>query len=118
MAVDGSDYRAIQSAEGFRASEAQHGWKANVRTLPHQEDFNRAWPGTAGPDTSTATLLWEVFEIARRESNWPSPPGTNHRMAPRRRLLADQRAFIDKPTNSSAPNSTRIPILRVRPSTG
>ena len=46
--------------------------KANVRTLPHQEDFNRAWPGTARSDTPTATLLREVFEIARRERPFAS----------------------------------------------
>jgi len=46
--------------------------KANVRTLPHQEDFNRSWPGTTRPDTPTATLLREVFEIARHEGPFAS----------------------------------------------
>jgi hypothetical protein len=46
--------------------------KANVRTLPHQEDFNRAWPGTERPNTPTATLLREVFEIACRERPFAS----------------------------------------------
>ncbi len=46
--------------------------KANVRTLPHQEDFNRTWPGTTRPDTPTARLLREVFEIARRERPFAS----------------------------------------------
>src|SRR6516164_6626144 len=41
--------------------------KANVRTLPYQEDFNRAWPGTTRPDTPTARLLHAVVEMVRRE---------------------------------------------------
>jgi hypothetical protein len=41
--------------------------KTNVRTLPHQEDYNRAWPGTSRPDTPVARLMREVVEIAGRE---------------------------------------------------
>ncbi|MCC6775194.1 MAG: succinylglutamate desuccinylase/aspartoacylase family protein [Hyphomicrobiales bacterium] len=39
--------------------------RANERTLPGQEDHNRAWPGTPHPETSLAALLREVTEIAR-----------------------------------------------------
>ena len=31
--------------------------RARVRTLPHQDDYNRAWPGTLRPDTFTARML-------------------------------------------------------------
>jgi hypothetical protein len=34
-----------------------------VRTLPGQEDYNRAWPGTEQPSTSTAQLLRTVFDL-------------------------------------------------------
>ncbi len=46
--------------------------KANVRTLPEQEDHNRAWPGTPNPDTPTARLLAEVVESVRREAPFAS----------------------------------------------
>lgn len=46
--------------------------KANVRTLPQQEDYNRAWPGTPNPDTPLACLLADVVEIARREKPFAS----------------------------------------------
>jgi succinylglutamate desuccinylase len=36
---------------------------AGVRTLPEQEDFNRAWPGTERPSTPTAQLLRSVFDL-------------------------------------------------------
>ena len=41
--------------------------KAKVRTLPHQEDYNRAWPGTPRPDTPLARLMRDVVETASRE---------------------------------------------------
>ena len=37
--------------------------RARVRTLPEQEDYNRAWPGTAQPTTATAQLLRMVFDL-------------------------------------------------------
>ena len=46
--------------------------KANMRTLPQQEDFNRAWPGTPNPDTPLAQLMREVVEIVRREAPFAS----------------------------------------------
>jgi hypothetical protein len=46
--------------------------KANVRTLPQQEDHNRAWPGTATPGTPLARLLADVVEIVRRERPFAS----------------------------------------------
>ena len=39
--------------------------KANVRTLPQQEDYNRTWPGTPHPDTPCAGLMRRVVEIVR-----------------------------------------------------
>ena len=39
--------------------------KANVRTLPHQEDYNRTWPGAPRGDTPVARLMHEVVEIVR-----------------------------------------------------
>lgn len=46
--------------------------KANVRTLPQQEDLNRAWPGTARPRSPTARLLREVVELVRHERPFAS----------------------------------------------
>jgi uncharacterized protein len=46
--------------------------KANVRTLPQQEDYNRTWPGTPDPDTPLATLMREVVETIRREAPFAS----------------------------------------------
>ena len=46
--------------------------KANVRTLPWQEDHNRAWPGTSNPDTPLARLLADVVAIVRREMPFAS----------------------------------------------
>jgi hypothetical protein len=46
--------------------------KANARTLPHQEDYNRAWPGTPRPDTPLARLMRDVVEIVRRETPFAS----------------------------------------------
>jgi succinylglutamate desuccinylase len=34
-----------------------------VRTLPGQEDYNRAWPGTEQPASATAQLLRTVFDL-------------------------------------------------------
>ena len=46
--------------------------KAAVRTLPHQEDYNRAWPGTAHPDSPLAHLMQQVVAIARRTAPFAS----------------------------------------------
>jgi hypothetical protein len=46
--------------------------KVNVRTLPHQEDYNRAWPGTLRPHTAVANLMRDVVDIARRERPFAS----------------------------------------------
>jgi hypothetical protein len=46
--------------------------RANVRTLPHQEDYNRAWPGTPSPDTPTAHLMRHVVEAVRHEMPFAS----------------------------------------------
>jgi succinylglutamate desuccinylase len=37
---------------------------ANLRTLPHQRDYNRVWPGTLTPEAPEAKLAREVFEFA------------------------------------------------------
>jgi hypothetical protein len=47
--------------------------KAKVRTLPQQEDYKRAWPGTPNPDTPLAYLLADVVEIVRRAKPFASP---------------------------------------------
>ena len=46
--------------------------RAGVRTLPDQEDCNRAWPGTPNPETPLARLLANVVEIVRREQPFAS----------------------------------------------
>jgi succinylglutamate desuccinylase len=46
--------------------------KANVRTLPQQEDHNRAWPGTPNLDTPLARLLADMVETVRRERPFAS----------------------------------------------
>ncbi len=46
--------------------------RAGVRTLPDQEDCNRAWPGTPNPGTPLARLLDNVVEIVRREAPFAS----------------------------------------------
>jgi uncharacterized protein len=46
--------------------------KANLRTLPHQEDYNRTWPGTLRPHTAEARLLRDIVDIARRENPFAS----------------------------------------------
>jgi hypothetical protein len=46
--------------------------KASVRTLPHQDDYNRMWPGTPHPDSPIARLLRNVVEIVRQERPFAS----------------------------------------------
>jgi hypothetical protein len=46
--------------------------KANVRTLPRQEDYNRAWPGTLLSDAPVARLLRNVLEIVKRKTPFAS----------------------------------------------
>lgn len=46
--------------------------KANVRTLPWQGDYNRAWPGTPNPDTPLARMLADLVETVRREMPFAS----------------------------------------------
>jgi uncharacterized protein len=46
--------------------------KANLRTLPQQEDYNRVWPGTSRPDTEIASLMRNVVEIVRRKTPFAS----------------------------------------------
>jgi uncharacterized protein len=46
--------------------------KANVRTLPQQEDYNRAWPGTPRSDTPVARLMRTVVDIVERERPFAS----------------------------------------------
>lgn len=40
--------------------------KANVRTLPGQEDYNRVWPGTPFSNSPEAILIRDVFELIKR----------------------------------------------------
>ncbi len=40
--------------------------KVNVRTLPTQTDYNRAWPGTTYIDTPEAAALSQVTDIVRK----------------------------------------------------
>ncbi len=46
--------------------------RANVRTLPWQDDYNRAWPGTPNPDTALARMLADLVETVRRERPFAS----------------------------------------------
>jgi len=46
--------------------------KANVRTLPLQEDYNRTWPGTPAPATPLARMMHEVVEIVRAKAPFAS----------------------------------------------
>ena len=46
--------------------------RARVRTLPGQEDFNRAWPGTERPDTPVAHLMRDVVDIVRSQKPFAS----------------------------------------------
>ena len=43
-----------------------------MRTLPHQDDYNRSWPGTPRPDTPVARLMREVVEIVRQQAPFAS----------------------------------------------
>jgi len=46
--------------------------KANMRTLPGQEDHNRAWPGTPRANTPLARALREVVGVVRRHAPFAS----------------------------------------------
>ena len=46
--------------------------KANVRTLPGQDDYNRSWPGTPHPDTPVAGLMQEIVKAVRRHAPFAS----------------------------------------------
>lgn len=46
--------------------------KAGVRTLPHQNDYNRVWPGTPDAAVPEARIMHEVTEIARRHAPFAS----------------------------------------------
>jgi uncharacterized protein len=46
--------------------------KAKVRTLPHQEDYNRTWPGTLWPDTPVARMMRHVVELVARHQPFAS----------------------------------------------
>jgi hypothetical protein len=46
--------------------------RVNVRTLPHQNDFNRCWPGTEHPDRPTARMLDELVGIVREAAPFAS----------------------------------------------
>jgi Succinylglutamate desuccinylase / Aspartoacylase family len=76
-------WRAIQAVLRNHRSAALHrplllfvgnieAAKANVRTLPGQDDYNRTWPGTSRPDSAVARLMREVIENVRREGPFAS----------------------------------------------
>ena len=46
--------------------------RANVRTLPHQTDYNRTWPGTPHTATAEARVMADVTEIVRRAKPFAS----------------------------------------------
>lgn len=46
--------------------------RANVRTLPDQQDFNRMWPGKSLPDTPLSDLLRKVYEFVRQRTPFAS----------------------------------------------
>lgn len=46
--------------------------RAKVRTLPHQEDYNRTWPGTLRPDTPVARMMRHVVDIVARHKPFAS----------------------------------------------
>lgn len=48
------------------------GARVNVRTLPHQDDFNRCWPGTEHPDCPAARMLGELAGIVRAATPFAS----------------------------------------------
>ena len=45
---------------------------AGVRTLPDQQDYNRAWPGTPDPDTALARFLSNVVGLVRQRAPFAS----------------------------------------------
>ena len=46
--------------------------KANVRTLPLQLDYNRAWPGTRFPDAPEASLMQRVVDVVKEATPFAS----------------------------------------------
>lgn len=46
--------------------------KANVRTLAHQHDYNRAWPGTPDPETPEARMMAALYEALSKSSLFAS----------------------------------------------
>ena len=42
--------------------------RAGARTLPHQHDYNRVWPGTPDTTAPEAALMRDVFEIVRKQA--------------------------------------------------
>jgi hypothetical protein len=46
--------------------------RANVRTLPEQQDYNRSWPGTLQPHTPVAQLLRDLVAILREQRPFAS----------------------------------------------
>jgi len=46
--------------------------RERLRSLPGQEDYNRAWPGTDHPGTPTARLLRAVFELVGERAPFAS----------------------------------------------
>lgn len=70
---------------------------ANVRTLPGQTDFNRAWPGTSTPSAPEAAIARRIFDYAAARKPLASldihnNTGRNPHYACIRRL---ERPFID-----------------------
>jgi hypothetical protein len=46
--------------------------RERLRSLPGQQDYNRAWPGTTQPGTATARLLREVFDLVASQAPFAS----------------------------------------------
>lgn len=46
--------------------------RTNVRTLPHQTDYNRVWPGTPYGTASEAVLTRSVFDIVKQHAPFAS----------------------------------------------
>lgn len=46
--------------------------KAKVRTLPHQTDYNRTWPGTPHAGAPEALLMQEVVDTVKRHAPFAS----------------------------------------------
>jgi hypothetical protein len=82
-------WRAVQSIlRGHQATELPRGlllfvgnieaaW-ARVRTLPHQEDYNRTWPGTPRPDTPVARLMQHVVDLVASHKPFASIDAHNN----------------------------------------